>query len=204
MDIYFFISLPYHILALPLSHPPDMRVLVWIFLYHAISYHAPMIISHVHISCFIDPIWSMPLLHLYTRYSISALGELLIKQCLTVRLPLWTMITPVSSSSVGMHRCCLYISHILMTWRTYMFFFWHCYWNNMCRDVFTQLVWTLVQEHYPVRIAIEVAADANLQSQLCSTEVSPCLLVDLSCWHVLKMEVCLSSGLVSWICLKTF
>ena len=147
----------------------------------------------------------MAFLHWSTRYSISAPGGLLIKHSLTVRLPLWTMITLVSSSSVGMDRCALfYTSCIFLIHCTHAFFFWHYYWDNTCRDVFTQLVWTLTQEHYPVLIAIEVMAGANLQSRLCSTEVFPCLPVALCCWHVLKMEVCLFSGLVIWFMPFTF
>lgn len=72
---------------------------------------------------------------------------------------------------------------------------------NICRDAYTRYLWTHTQVGCLVLIVIDLLASENLQSQLCSTGVSLCWHGDLCCWHVLKMEAWLSSGLVLRTCL---
>lgn len=63
------------------------------------------------------------------------------------------------------------------------------------RDPSTASVSTPDQGPYPGLIAIVVAANAYLQSQLCSTVPSHFWHGDLFCLYVLKMEAYHSSGL---------
>lgn len=103
----------------------------------------------------------------------------------------------------GMVCSCLYSFAVLFGW-TCISFTDVVYWIICCRGVYILLVWILTQGYYLALIGIEVAAGGNPQSQLCSTEVFRCWLGVLCCWHVRKMEVCLSSGLVGRTCLFSF
>lgn len=72
------------------------------------------------------------------------------------------------------------------------------------RDPSTASVSTPDQGPYPGLIAIVIAANANLQSQLCSTVPSHFWHGDLFCLYVLKMEAYHSSGLYHFnICLES-
>lgn len=76
--------------------------------------------------------------YVYTRYSISALGELLKNWLLTVKLLLWIMITLVSSFSAGMHRyilCYLYIFSVYELLWSYLDIL---LMGNTSRDAYTQ------------------------------------------------------------------
>lgn len=67
--------------------------------------------------------------------------------------------------------------------------------GKLCREVYTQFLWTLAQVHCRGCIPIEVETSTNLQSQLCSIERFPFWRGVLFCWLLLETEICLSLGL---------
>lgn len=106
----------------------------------------------------------------YSRCSISALAEQLLKQALAVKLLPWTMTILVSSYFVVMLRFASYPPNFWYNGLiTQLSFKMHA---DFCRDVYTQSVWILILECYLVLTAIELMVIVNLQLLLFSIEHS--------------------------------
>lgn len=116
------------------------------------------------------------------RWSISAPGGSLKRQCSRMRLQQWTMIILVSLYFVVMLRFAkLFTSAYYWFSKKLNTQYTQLNWLNCYRDAYTVSLWTPIQGHYPDRIATEVALNADPQLQLYSIAPFLCCQGVLCC-----------------------